>query len=336
MQGDKLILFGAGAAGSYVLKAVGRERVIGFVDNDPKKWGYFDGVPVVSPEAVGRFGEGVWVATAIARPAAPEIRAQIARLGVPTVPLWEVLPVCHGLPSREASSIVYRIAGDMATRDELTDQVRFRECPNYDDQRPPSSVEELYFPAFIKKRDDENFVDCGAADGDTVKVFASRWDDYELITAFEPDRGNFAKLRRCPVARNEARWSAVSDFDGIISFTESGDYSAHVAGCESRDDKGGTLATVPCAKLDSSLRIPPTYIKMDIEGSELEALWGARKLIKQHSPVLAICAYHTSDHLWQIPLLIHAIQPDYKLFLRRYAEGAFEIVWYAVPAERVI
>ena len=74
---------------------------------------------------------------------------------------------------------------------------------------------------------------------------------------------------------------------------------------------------------------------MDIEGAELEALWGARKLLKQHSPVLAICAYHTSDHLWQIPLLIHAINPTYKLFFRRYAEGAFELVWYAVPPERV-
>ena len=82
-------------------------------------------------------------------------------------------------------------------------------------------------------------------------------------------------------------------------------------------------------------RNPPTYIKMDIEGAELEALWGARRILKEHSPVLAICAYHTSDHLWQIPLLIHAIQPDYKLYLRRYAEGAFELVWYAVPPDRV-
>ena len=80
----------------------------------------------------------------------------------------------------------------------------------------------------------------------------------------------------------------------------------------------------------------PTYIKMDIEGAELEALWGARRILKEHSPVLAICAYHTSDHLWQIPFLIHAIQPDYKLYLRRYAEGAFELVWYAVPVDRVL
>jgi len=93
---------------------------------------------------------------------------------------------------------------------------------------------------------------------------------------------------------------------------------------------------VTCTKLDNVLMEPPTYIKMDIEGAELEALWGARKLLKEHKPVLAICAYHTSDHLWEIPLLIHAIQPDYKLHLRRYAEGAWELVWYAIPAERVI
>jgi hypothetical protein len=39
--------------------------------------------------------------------------------------------------------------------------------------------------------------------------------------------------------------------------------------------------------------------------------------------------------LWEIPLLIHAIQPAYSLRLRRYAEGAFELVWYAVPPERI-
>jgi hypothetical protein len=52
--------------------------------------------------------------------------------------------------------------------------------------------------------------------------------------------------------------------------------------------------------------------------------------------VLAICAYHASDHLWQIPLLIHALNPSYKIFLRRYAEGAWELVYYAVPPDRVL
>ena len=89
--------------------------------------------------------------------------------------------------------------------------------------------------------------------------------------------------------------------------------------------------------LDNVLHPPwPTFIKMDIEGSEPAALWGARRILKEHKPVLAICAYHEAEHLWTLPLLIHALQPEYKLFLRRYAEYAFELIWYAVPMERVL
>ncbi len=120
----------------------------------------------------------------------------------------------------------------------------------------------------------------------------------------------------------------MSDFDGEMSFTATGDYSAHL---------GGHGKKVMVHKLDSAIdaSFAPMYIKMDIEGSELEALWGAREIIRKHSPVLAIFSYHHADHLWQIALLIHAINPDLKLFLRRYAEGTWELVWYAVPVERV-
>jgi hypothetical protein len=75
---------------------------------------------------------------------------------------------------------------------------------------------------------------------------------------------------------------------------------------------------------------------MDIEGFEEEAIWGARRLIKEHSPVLAICAYHNSDQIWRVPLLVKAINPDYQCLLRRYAEATYEIVWYFVPKARVI
>jgi hypothetical protein len=113
-----------------------------------------------------------------------------------------------------------------------------------------------------------------------------------------------------------------------MTFTALGDQT-------SRLSKNGSV-TVPLFKLDTLLKDErPTFIKMDIEGAELEALWGAREIIRKHSPVLAICAYHESDHLWQIPLLIHSINPDLNLYLRRYLEATWELIWYAVPKGRV-
>lgn len=327
------ILYGAGAAGRYALKYLrGRgEEVVAFADNNPATQnGDIQNVPILSPvDAQAQYPDAKWVACAISRPAATEIRASIRALGVDSVPLWQCIDVCHGLPSAD----ILRELCDLTTHDPesvafLCDQYRFRQAPDYDDQNDPSPMSELYFPPFIGHLYDEHFVDCGACDGDTVKAFMERWEKWGWITAFEPDAKNRGKLERHIRLGDSISVfpDAISDHAGVVTFTSNGDYSSHIGGTE----------RVPCSRLDDVSPTLPTFIKMDIEGSELEALWGARRILKEHSPVLAICAYHTSDHLWQIPLLIHAIQPDYKLFFRRYAEGAWETVWYAVPPGRAI
>ncbi len=331
-----IVLFGAGSAGRYCLKYLRSKGIepFAFADNNADKWNTtIHGIPVMSPYSVNA-PDAEWVVTAISRPAATEIRAQLKSMGVKTKPLYECLEVFHGLPSERTWRSVLRVANDSdaGTLNFLWDQYFFRKNPDYDNQCPPSDCKDIYFPDFIKHLDDEHFVDCGAADGDTVKAFLDQWEAFRQITAFEPDESNYRALcRGIPLRARQnidAYQTAVSDRDGDIQFVDTGDYSAHVGTEGSRK--------VSCVTLDcGGFRCAPTYIKFDIEGAELQALWGARRILKEHSPVLAVCAYHTSDHLWEIPLLIHAIQPDYRLFFRRYAEGAWEIVWYAVPPERV-
>ena len=57
------------------------------------------------------------------------------------------------------------------------------------------------------------------------------------------------------------------------------------------------------------------FIKMDIEGSELDALDGALESIRKFKPKLAISVYHKKDDLYTIPKLIHSIRSDYKFYL---------------------
>ena len=71
--------------------------------------------------------------------------------------------------------------------------------------------------------------------------------------------------------------------------------------------------------LDSVLSGRPcTYLKMDVEGAEREAIAGAEKTIRQYAPKLNIAAYHRSEDFFQLPLLIHALQPSYRLYLRHH------------------
>ncbi len=59
-----------------------------------------------------------------------------------------------------------------------------------------------------------------------------------------------------------------------------------------------------------------TFLKMDIEGGEPEALMGARRSIIRHRPVIAISAYHRQNHLWSLPAWLNGILEDYNYYLR--------------------
>ena len=69
---------------------------------------------------------------------------------------------------------------------------------------------------------------------------------------------------------------------------------------------------------------------MDIEGSELKALLGAKELLEKQKPKLAICIYHLYNDLWEIPLLIKNINPSYKLYMGHHSQNLFETVIYAI------
>ena len=73
-----------------------------------------------------------------------------------------------------------------------------------------------------------------------------------------------------------------------------------------------------------------TFLKMDIEGSEIEALKGAEKIIREQKPKLAISIYHKPEHLFQIPLLIHEMVPEYRLYIRHHTETFADTVLYAI------
>jgi len=68
---------------------------------------------------------------------------------------------------------------------------------------------------------------------------------------------------------------------------------------------------------------------MDIEGSELNALKGAEKVIKKYKPKLAICVYHDIDHFVSIPKYLNEIVPEYKFYLEHHTIHLGETVLYA-------
>ena len=110
--------------------------------------------------------------------------------------------------------------------------------------------------------------------------------------------------------------------NGQVRFAADGAASAISA-------RGGS--EVQCVSLDAVMAgAPATYIKMDIEGAEPQALRGARNIIQNQKPKLAICIYHDFRHLWEVPLYIKSLAPEYKIYLRHHTNLEYETVCYAV------
>ena len=91
---------------------------------------------------------------------------------------------------------------------------------------------------------------------------------------------------------------------------------------------GGTC--IPVTSLDAVIDGKVTFIKMDIEGAEYEALKGAERLIREYKPKLAVSVYHKPEDIWELPGLILSFCPEYTFYLRHYSLSSEETVLYAV------
>ena len=75
------------------------------------------------------------------------------------------------------------------------------------------------------------------------------------------------------------------------------------------------------------------FLKLDIEGAELECLKGASEAIQHWKPQLAICVYHKDEDLIEIPQYLHQLVPEYKFYMKHHSACSWETVLYATADE---
>ncbi len=185
-----------------------------------------------------------------------------------------------------------------------------------------------YFDYFAPNKK-EVFVDGGALDGATSKDFI-KWcgGNYEKIYAFEPNPNVIDKCRdnffnNCKsnyLLLEKALWreSRKVNFDNCTKSK----WDACI--CEE-----GNLS-IDATSIDEVLGTDNvTFIKLDVEGSEYDALEGAPKCIKRWHPRMAISVYHKKWDYIDLPLLILKMDQSYKFALRHYHSDAIESILYA-------
>lgn len=191
-------------------------------------------------------------------------------------------------------------------------------------------VDRQYFeiPSEKKHHEHEVFIDGGCCDGWTTKQFIA-WSTqgYKKVYAFEPDKMN--------------REKAMQELAGFIEqgkvellpyglWREKARLSFNAMGTGGSSIGAGKEIVEVVALDDQPFAEDTTFIKMDIEGAEYQAIQGAEKIIRMNKPNLAICLYHRPEDVFDIPQLILSYRPDYKFIVRHYFLNNWETVLYAI------
>lgn len=192
--------------------------------------------------------------------------------------------------------------------------------------------EAIYFDLdmLMPQKSREVFVDAGCFDGLTTKQFFTWCKGEAYAYCFEPDSQNITLIQKNLHNQNhyeivpKALWS----INRTLAIEAKGNFATSV--CE--DIYNNNKPTVEAVSLDDFLDAREvTFIKMDIEGAEVDALLGAKKTIEEQKPRLAISIYHKTDDIWRIPDTILKCCPDYQFYLRHYSFSNYDTVLYAIP-----
>lgn len=172
----------------------------------------------------------------------------------------------------------------------------------------------------------EVYVDAGAFDGDTIRQFITVVDDhYKCIYAFEPDSINFEKMQTnlgsLTAEKIKFICAGLSDRKNEMPFSSGKFIGSHF--------EENSNCFVKTGLLDDYVKEQVSFIKMDIEGYEFSAILGAKRILSEDQPKLAICLYHKPEDIWEIPLLINKINKRYKLYIRQHSIFGYETILYA-------
>jgi len=332
------VIWGSGSGGhdlhSYLQK-FGIHQIELFCDTYKRGTDQATGIAIISPEELAEKYKDATVIIGVGNPHFyDEICTKITELNFTgaVMAYHEVMPflfVSDLLKNTTDMTVLIEKYGrvwdyfvDDASRQVLLDWIRL--LLFYEPK--PSSSTQYFDPEIINLNDKEVFVDGGFYTGDTTEIFIHKTGGhFKHIFGFEPDISNSALYKPDENTNitivSKGLWSC----DDVLFFKQ----SSHPSTNEISSD--GNIA-VPATSIDNFFEknaYTPTFIKMDIEGAEKQALLGAEKTIKKYKPKLAICVYHKVEDMYELPELIRGMNTDYKLYLRNYHEYT-ETVLYAI------
>lgn len=247
---------------------------------------------------------------------------------VPYVPVYgdEIFTHEFFLSHRFELESVYDLLADEASRRVFEGEIEFYLTGSLKTLVSLYSDKQEVFDSVLKLSDCEDYLDLGAYRGDTVRELIRYAGGYRTVTALEPDVKTFAKLQA-----NTADLTDIFLFNKSVWKEDTTLLFDNRAGRNSslNGKSGKPVEAVAVDTLFKNRNL--SYLKADVEGAEYEMLEGATETLRRCKPKLNIAAYHRGGDLFRLPLFLHSVVPQYKIFLRQHPYiPAWDLNIYAV------
>lgn len=242
----------------------------------------------------------------------------------PTSEMLEARKYFH--ENKERISLNLKLLADDESRECYVHAIKYR-CTHNKNDAPVFNKQRYFVKGIIELSEDEIFIDGGAFVGDTVRKFCKlSHQKYKRVISFEADKYNYKMLKKLKYKKFYSYNIALWDSKTKLNFFNNMDTGSKVV-----DEVSDNVVAVEADKLDNIKGCKEaTFIKLDIEGSELAALRGAKNIIQNNRPKLVVCLYHSNEDMLQIIEYVHMLVPEYKLYVRHHSEFVGETVLYAV------
>lgn len=330
-------IFGAAGIGISVKRWLTGQNfaVYAFCDNNPNKVGtVVDGIPVRSFSELCQDHDKV-VLLAVWK-YFQEMAAQCVNAGIPfedaallSGVVFDCMEesaafVASNLP--KISSICQKLQDKTSHEIYLASQAAriFRERNTMRRYRFPTQYIE---PDIAPLGPKETVFICGAGNGAAANDVDKITNGAAQLHLFEPDPENFSNLCGAMAHRSNVRCIE----RGVGHRSERLPFSGGMGENATFSLPGN--GTAPVIAIDEYVKDTgdiPTFLTMDIEGWELNALYGAEKTIVTHKPKLAISLYHRASDFVNIPEFVWKLRPDYRLYVRHYTDSYSDTVAYFV------
>lgn len=219
---------------------------------------------------------------------------------------------------------VYSMLADEQSKLVFENVVKYKLSGRLDHLRACESPREEMFD-LLRIGGEEIYVDLGAYNGDTIVEFLNETGmNFRKIYAMEPDHKNYIKLKRrlymigsgLLEAYNAGAWSG----ETTMRFSLRAGRSSRVEENDPvRSENPARYREVSMMSVDHMLQgNEATFIKYDVEGSEAEAIEGARHTISAYRPKLSVALYHRNEDIFALPLRIAEINKKYRFYLRHH------------------